>query len=97
MMTARATARLHGWLRLAASLLAIAVFVALVHAMSPVVPGPAGAIFEHNMSEDVDAAALFYSEVTDIREFLDAEHGRYGSVGRRGAAVEQGRAEGSSR
>ena len=70
---------LRRWLALSGGLAAIAGFVAVAQIVSPELPGPVGVVFEQNLSRNVDASALFYSEVTEIREFLD-EDGRYGGL-----------------
>jgi hypothetical protein len=69
---------LRGWLALAASLLALVAFLVLAELASPKLSGPAGMVYEQNRSRDLDASALFYTEVTDVREFLDVDRGRYG-------------------
>jgi hypothetical protein len=69
--------RVTGWLRLAAAMAAVAALVALLQAVSPRLPGTAGAVFRRNLAEQVEASALLYTESGDVRDYLDAERGRY--------------------
>ncbi|MBW2528219.1 MAG: hypothetical protein JRI23_28845 [Deltaproteobacteria bacterium] len=54
----------------------------VVDALSPRLPGPAGALYRHNVDRDVDATALVYSESGDVADYLDEAHGRYRTSGR---------------
>lgn len=61
--------------------------IALLHWVSPHVPGAAGRTFSNNLKLKSDPRALFYTEVGDVSEFLDTRHGRYGQVGRASATT----------
>ncbi|MDH4351023.1 MAG: hypothetical protein OEW56_07740 [Gemmatimonadota bacterium] len=68
------------WLRLAAALALGALVMAAVHAMTARATGPFGRAWAHNVEREINASALFYTELGDVREFTDRRHGRY--VGR---------------
>lgn len=55
---------------------------------SPRLPGPAAGVYLNNVEREYAPAAYFYTEVTDVAEFV-AEDGRYGSSARqdRGSPV----------
>jgi hypothetical protein len=55
----------------------VGVIIAL-HFISPWLPGTAGTVFKNNMEQNINAEALFYTEVGDVTEFLNQETGRYG-------------------
>ncbi len=74
----------HRWLRLVLGLAAVALFVGLLHVGSVHLGGAAGRLIENNLERDLEASALFYSEVTGLEDFLDDRTGAYG----RNAVVE---------
>ena len=55
----------------------VGVIIAL-HVISPWLPGMAGTVFKNNMEKNFNAEALLYTEVVDVKEFLNRETGRYG-------------------
>ncbi len=55
----------------------VGVVIAL-HFISPWLPGTAGTVFKNNMEQNINAEALFYTEVGDVTEFLNQKTGRYG-------------------
>ncbi|MFH2205148.1 MAG: hypothetical protein ABIJ96_18715 [Elusimicrobiota bacterium] len=65
------------WRRLALAAAALALFLAAAHRTSPLIPGAAGNIFRRNLDRRIDAAALFYTESGDVRDYLDQKKGRY--------------------
>ncbi len=65
------------WLTLALVVAAAPILMAVVQWLSPRLPGTAGELFRRNLREDIEAAALIYSESGDIRDYLDPEKGRY--------------------
>ena len=65
------------WLVLLACAAAVALFVAVAHWLSPRLPGTAGVLFRDNVAENIDAAALFYTEAGDVRDFIDERTGKY--------------------
>ena len=76
-MADRPGAGARGWLRLALAAAVVAVFLAAAQLLSPHLPGAAGAVYEQNRSRDIDASALFYTEITDVHECSAADGGRY--------------------
>ena len=66
------------WLALVGAVVAVFALLAGAHRISPSLPGSPGEVFRQNQQQDLDASALFYTEVTDVREFIDLENGRYG-------------------
>ena len=68
---------LTNWLTLLACAAAVALFVAIAHWLSPRLPGTAGVLFRENVAQDIDAAALFYTEARDVRDFIDERTGKY--------------------
>ncbi len=70
-----------GWLRLAALVAAITTLGALLHVLSPRLPGTAGELYRRNVAEDVEATALIYTESGDVRDYLDDQRGRYAIAG----------------
>ncbi len=78
MATADKPSILQRWLSLLAILTVTALLVAAASWVSPRLPGAAGAVYRHNVEQDIEATALLYSEACDIREYLDREQGRYG-------------------
>lgn len=66
------------WLELGACLVVVAAVVGLLHVASPFAPGEAGRAYRNNTERDIDARALFYTEVGTVSEFLDEGKGRYG-------------------
>jgi hypothetical protein len=34
-------------------------------------------LFRENVAQDIDAAALFYTEARDVRDFIDERTGKY--------------------
>ncbi len=68
---------LTSWLTLLACAAAVALFVAIAHWLSPRLPGTAGVLFRENVAQDIDAAALFYTEARDVRDFIDERTGKY--------------------
>lgn len=77
-MTVRRGTHAKRWLALLASGAGLLALLAGAHLVSPALPGAPGEVFRQNQARDLDASALFYTEVTDVREFIDTEHGRYG-------------------
>ena len=73
---------LTNWLTLLATAIAVALFVAIAHWLSPRLPGTAGVLFRENVAQDIDAAALFYTEASDVRDFIDERTGKYRIVPR---------------
>ena len=55
----------------------VGVIIAL-HFISPWLPGMAGSVFKNNLEQNINAEALLYTEVVDVKEFLNQETGRYG-------------------
>ena len=49
-----------------------------LHFISPRLSGTAGIVFKNNLEQNINAEALFYTEVGDVKEFLNQETGRYG-------------------
>jgi hypothetical protein len=66
------------WFRLALGITGVGLFVVLLHLLSGSVPGSTGALIEHNRRKQIEVGAYFYSEVGDLKEFLDDQSGRYG-------------------
>lgn len=52
--------------------------IIVLHVISPWLPGPAGIVFKNNIEQNINAEALLYTEVIDVKEFLNRETGRYG-------------------
>lgn len=52
----------------------------ICQAFGPVITGPAGEVYHRNLELDVDASALFYTEIGDPATFIDSESGKYGSL-----------------
>jgi hypothetical protein len=77
-MTATARRRVTAWARLAAGVVLLALAVAGIHATTTRAGGPAARVWTHNVRRGLNASALFYTELGDVREFLDARGGRYG-------------------
>ena len=77
------TPRHRDWLRLVALVAAIAGLGALLHLLSPRLPGAAGEVYRRNLAEDVEATALIYTESGDVADYLDDERGRYAIAGER--------------
>lgn len=65
------------WLKLAMAAAVAAAFLVAAQLVSPSLPGAAGMVYEQNCSQDIDASALFYTEVTDVHEFSVTGGGRY--------------------
>ncbi len=66
------------WVRFGLALAAVPLVVALLHHASLHAPGSVGRVYKNNTRRDIDARALFYTELGDVSNFLDKEHGRYG-------------------
>jgi len=73
--------RTRAWLKLGGAVVAVALGVALLHVASPHVGGAFGRAYDNNTRRDIDARALFYTEVGAVSEFLDVDGGRYGDPG----------------
>ena len=52
--------------------------ITALHFISPWLPGTAGTVFRNNMEQNINAEALLYTDVGDVKEFLNQETGRYG-------------------
>jgi hypothetical protein len=65
------------WLGIALAAAVAPALLAAAHWISPLLPGAAGEVFRQNVSHDIEATALIYSESGDIRDYLDPEKGRY--------------------
>ncbi len=65
------------WLKLALGAMAAVAFLVTAQLVSSSLPGAAGKVYERNYSQDIDASALFYTEVTDVHEFSVTGGGRY--------------------
>ncbi len=76
--------RWQDWVKLAVALTLLGGGIAMLHLASPHAPGPLGRTYSRNLAAKSDPRALFYTEVGNVSEFLDAE-GRYGQVGRSSA------------
>lgn len=74
----RRTAR--SWLALVLGVAGVAMFVLLLQEISPALPGPAGAVYCHNVNAKTETSALIYTETGDVRDYLDTVRGKYGSV-----------------
>jgi hypothetical protein len=85
--------RARAWLKLAAMLALLAAISMALILVAPLLPGMAGEVIENNERQGIQADALFYSEVAELKEFT-SEQGRYsfarpvdksahGSAGRR--------------
>jgi len=57
----------HRWLRLAIGVALLAAAFALL-ARGPLIPGPAGRVLEQNRERDIQATALFYSDLERMPE-----------------------------
>lgn len=66
--------RIPRWLRLAAGLTALALSVAALHAVRTRAGGMAGRIWARNVAARVNASALFYTELGDVRRLIAPEH-----------------------
>ncbi|MFC1850064.1 hypothetical protein ACFL27_07725 [candidate division CSSED10-310 bacterium] len=64
--------------KLTVGLLGVLFFMAGLHCLSGHLPGMTGQLIKHNQVQDLEVYAYFYSEVGDIRDFLDDEQGKYG-------------------
>ena len=67
-----------GWLRRVLGFAAIGAAICLLHIGSVRLGGEVGRLVADNRLNDRDVYAYFYSEVCDVDEFLDDEHGLYG-------------------
>lgn len=70
--------RLRAWLRLALGLAFLATFIAVLHCVTGHIPGSTGTLIIRNQDENLEVYAYVYSEIGDLEEFLDDEHGIYG-------------------
>ncbi len=69
--------RWHRWATLVGAIVAIVTLMAAAQRWSPTAPGPAAGIYLNNLDREYTPAAYFYTEVTDVAEFV-ADDGRYG-------------------
>lgn len=65
------------WLRLVLILSVVVVGIVALHRYSDRLPGPIGQMYRHTAEKEIDAAALFYTEAGDVRDFIDETNGRY--------------------
>jgi hypothetical protein len=66
----------HRWMGLVLGLALMAAAVVILHRTSAV-KDPVWAVLAHSRAQGLEADAYFYTEVGDVRAFLDAR-GRYG-------------------
>jgi len=71
--------RMKDWLKLLAGLALAALLVVMLNIASAHAPGTAGGVYKNIIERDIEASALFYTEVDDVAQFLDEENGRYAS------------------
>ncbi|OGQ89297.1 MAG: hypothetical protein A2289_02065 [Deltaproteobacteria bacterium RIFOXYA12_FULL_58_15] len=65
------------WLRLAASLAAVVLAVALIHVSTNHAGGPFGRVWTNNVERGINASALFYTELGPASELIDQTNGHY--------------------
>ncbi len=70
--------KIHRWNYLLLGLVSVTLFITLLHQLSTRLAGVPGDLIDRNRREGLEVDAYFYSEVGDLREFLDDEQGRYG-------------------
>jgi len=65
------------WGALAAGLAGLALFVTLLHLISPRLPGTTGELLRNNRDNNIEATALIYTESGDVSDYLDKDNGKY--------------------
>jgi hypothetical protein len=65
------------WLRLMAAVAVGILLMAGIHATTARSAGPFGRAWAHNVRREINASALFYTELGDARQFTDRRGGRY--------------------
>lgn len=73
------------WLAFLLGLMTIAGFIIVAHVVSPSLPGTSGAVYQQNVAENIDATALFYTDLGSLHDYLSSD-GKYAA-----ATAEHGR------
>jgi len=68
------------WLNLFLGLILLLSFIIALHCISGRIPGTIGKLFKKNQNENLEVYAYVYSELGDIKEFLDDKNGKYGKT-----------------
>lgn len=71
---------LRHWVRFALALVLLASVVGCLHVVGSRLPGIPGALIAQNKAQGREVYAYFYSDLGNIRSFLDDARGAYGAV-----------------